>query len=82
MDTPTTIGAFAAKTHLSELLEQVEAGNVVTITRRGRAVARLVPVEAANVDRAARAVERLRVLRQGATLGDVDWRVLRDEGRR
>ena len=35
------IGAFEAKTHLSELLAAVEAGEEITITRRGRAVARL-----------------------------------------
>lgn len=35
-----------AKTHLSRVLARVEAGEDVTIARGGRAVARLVPVEA------------------------------------
>jgi prevent-host-death family protein len=39
----TTIGSHAAKTHLARLLDEVEAGNSVTITRHGREVARLVP---------------------------------------
>jgi prevent-host-death family protein len=39
-----TVGAFEAKTHLSELLQRVEAGEQVTITKHGRPVARLVPV--------------------------------------
>ena len=39
-----TVGAFEAKTHLSELLARVEAGEQVTITKHGRPVARLVPV--------------------------------------
>ena len=39
------MGAFEAKTHLSELLQRVEAGEVVTITKHGRPVARLVPIE-------------------------------------
>lgn len=39
-----TIGAFEAKTHLSQLLERVEKGEEIVITRRGRPVARLVPV--------------------------------------
>ncbi|MGH8635614.1 MAG: type II toxin-antitoxin system Phd/YefM family antitoxin [Burkholderiales bacterium] len=39
----TTVGSFEAKTKLAELLDKVEAGEVVTITRRGKAVARLVP---------------------------------------
>jgi prevent-host-death family protein len=37
------VGAFEAKTHLSELLVAVEAGEEVLITRRGKPVARLVP---------------------------------------
>lgn len=39
----TTVGSFEAKTKLAELLDKVEAGETVTITRRGKAVARLVP---------------------------------------
>jgi len=38
-----TVGSFEAKTKLAELLDKVEAGEVVTIPRRGKAVARLVP---------------------------------------
>lgn len=38
-----SIGAFAAKTHLSALLERVEKGESITITKHGRPVARLVP---------------------------------------
>ena len=40
-----TVGAFEAKTHLSSLLQRVESGEVVTITKHGRPVARLVPIE-------------------------------------
>ncbi|MFZ9216666.1 MAG: type II toxin-antitoxin system Phd/YefM family antitoxin [Vulcanococcus sp.] len=39
------VGAFEAKTHLSRLLEEVEGGEEVLITRHGRAVARLMPLE-------------------------------------
>ena len=42
--TPKTIGAFGAKTHLSELLQQVRLGQVFVITRRGKPVAELRPV--------------------------------------
>jgi len=41
---PSTIGAFEAKTRLSELLERVSRGQVYRITRRGRPVAELRPV--------------------------------------
>lgn len=40
----TTIDTYGAKTHLSRLLDQVEAGEEVIITRRGRPVAKLVRV--------------------------------------
>jgi prevent-host-death family protein len=36
-----TVGAFEAKTKLSELLDRVEAGEEVIITRRGKPVARM-----------------------------------------
>ena len=49
------VGAFEAKTKLAELLDKVEAGDIVTITRRGKAVARLMPVEVG--DREARVQE-------------------------
>jgi prevent-host-death family protein len=39
-----TVGSFEAKTKLAELLDKVESGEVVTITRHGRAVARLMPM--------------------------------------
>ena len=48
----TTVGSFEAKTKLAELLDKVEAGETITITRRGIAVAQLVPVKA--VDEKAR----------------------------
>lgn len=41
----TEIGAFAAKTHLSKLLDEVEAGNTIYITRHGKRVAEIHPVK-------------------------------------
>ena len=46
-----TVGAFEAKTKLSELLDKVEAGEEVVITRRGKEVARLVASVADRGDR-------------------------------
>lgn len=43
--TTHSIGAFDAKTHLSQLLDRVEQGEEIEITRRGRPVARLVPCD-------------------------------------
>ena len=76
-----TVGAFEAKTHLSALLDRVTAGEEITITRRGRAVARLVPVAAATGRGAALA--RMTALRRrigGLTVEDI--LSARDEGRR
>ncbi|MGP8225894.1 MAG: type II toxin-antitoxin system Phd/YefM family antitoxin [Terracidiphilus sp.] len=41
----TEVGAFDAKTKLSEILRKVEQGERFTITKRGKAVANLVPAE-------------------------------------
>jgi prevent-host-death family protein len=79
------VGAFEAKTHFSALLERVAQGETIEITRRGKPVARLVPAtesEEARRQRAAEAIERLRELRKGLTLGGLSWKALRDEGRR
>ena len=55
------VSVYEAKTHLSRLIGDVEAGLEVTITRHGKPVARLVPVVNV-VDERAAAVERLRAL--------------------
>jgi prevent-host-death family protein len=38
------VNIHAAKTHLSRLIERVEAGEEITLARAGRPVARLVPL--------------------------------------
>jgi prevent-host-death family protein len=78
-----TIGLFEAKTHLSELVARAERGEEVVITRHNKPVAKLVPVAAADQDAQSRreAVDQLLRGSQGRRLG-LDWRALRDEGRR
>lgn len=49
-----SVGSFEAKTKLAELLDKVEAGETITITRRGKAVAKLVPAAADETERARR----------------------------
>ena len=59
-----TIGAFEAKTHLSELLERTAKGESFEITKHGRPVGKLVPPETARDAKViAAAVERLKGLR-------------------
>lgn len=42
-----TVNIHEAKTHLSRLLEQVAGGEEIVIAKAGKAVARLVPLDAA-----------------------------------
>lgn len=54
-----SVGVYEAKTHLPRLLERVLCGESLTITRHGRPVARLAPVEDDERDRALRASRRI-----------------------
>lgn len=76
------VGAFEAKTHLSSLLERVAQGEEIIITRHGKPLARLVPVNVADRSRIDSAIAKLKVLRKNCTLDDISWQTLRDEGRR
>jgi prevent-host-death family protein len=76
------IGAFEAKTRLGQLLDWVEAGEEVIITRRGKAVARMVSPDAAfDRERAREAAARIRTRRRGMTLGGLTLKDLINEGR-
>lgn len=76
------IGAFEAKNRLGTLLDWVESGEEVLITRRGKAVARLVPA-AIGFDRskARRAANGILDARRGVTLGGLRIKDLVNEGR-
>jgi prevent-host-death family protein len=76
------IGAFEAKNKLGTLLDWVENGEEVLITRRGKAVARLVPAES-GFDRAKarRAADGIIEARRGVTLGGLKIKDLVNEGR-
>jgi prevent-host-death family protein len=77
------IGAFEAKNRLGQLLDWVEAGEEVVITRRGKVVARLVPPSTGiDRDRGHRAAQRIRARRHGITLGGIALKDLISEGRR
>ena len=77
------VGAYEAKTHLSELLEKVEAGEEITITKHGAPVAKLVPIkkEASAEERVA-AIRRIQKLAAGLSLGGLKIKDLIGEGRR
>lgn len=71
------IGAFEAKNKLGMLLDRVEYGEEIIITRHGKPVARLVP-NATRIDKAqARAaLERIRT-RAGNLKEAFDWAAVR-----
>jgi prevent-host-death family protein len=79
------IGAFEAKNTLGALLDRVEAGEEVRITRHGRPVARLVPDAKPDIARAREAARRIRERAKENKLGPFnweEWKAYRDEGRR
>jgi prevent-host-death family protein len=77
-----TVGAFEAKTHLSSLLEEVAGGEEILITRHGKPLARLVPVDSGGRERRLEAIAGLRSFATGRRLNGLSIRALRDEGRR
>ena len=80
-----SVGSFEAKTHLPTLLERVAKGERITITKHGRPVAQLVPVEAIAKLDVRKIVEEMRSLRdhRGPILGDdLTIRDLVEVGRR
>jgi prevent-host-death family protein len=48
---PAVVNVHEAKTHLSRLLERVEAGEEIVVARSGKPVARLVPFQEARAPR-------------------------------
>jgi prevent-host-death family protein len=78
------IGAFDAKNKLSALLDKVERGEEVVITRRGRPVAKLVPINAGfDRERAREAAKRIRELAKeiGGKFDWKEWKKFVNEGR-
>jgi prevent-host-death family protein len=79
------IGAFEAKNKLGQLLDLVEQGEEITITRHGKEVARLVPPRPVrDRDQARAALQRMRERAEQRKFGRFDWdewKAYRDEGR-
>lgn len=76
------IGAYEAKTHFSALLDRVERGERISITRHGRVVAVLSAPPGAAERTVDEAVAELLELRRGRRLGnDLSVRDLIDAGR-
>jgi prevent-host-death family protein len=77
-----TYQASEAKTHFLRILDDVERGETVLITRHGKAVARISPQVEIDRERVQRATEGMRALRQ--RVGKMSLEEIlsaRDEGR-
>lgn len=81
-----SIGTFEAKTHFARLIAQVMTGEEILITRRGKAVAKIIPItNASNTDTIQAAVLRLHNLAKEMQLREFDWeewKNYRDQGKR
>ena len=79
------VGAFEAKNKLGQLLDLVESGEEITITRHGKIIARLVPAKPGfNREEAWAAMRRIRERAEQHKLGRFnwsEWKAYRDEGR-
>jgi prevent-host-death family protein len=78
-----TVGASEAKSRLSALLARAERGEVIVITRGGKAVAKLVPIEhAVDPVEVRKTLARLRTEGKNLKFGWNTWKSYRDEGRK
>lgn len=76
-----SIGAFEAKTHLSQLLDQVANGESIIITRHGMPVAQLVPAKPTRDRQALQVlVAEIKRTRKGRMLGGIKVKDLIHEG--
>jgi prevent-host-death family protein len=78
-----SVGAFEAKTHLSELLDRVRQGETITITRHGVPAAMLVPADGTGSKPTHQEiVEGMRALRKRIKPDSMSVREMVNEGRR
>jgi prevent-host-death family protein len=78
------IGAFEAKTHFSALLARVEKGEGVIITKRGNPIAQLIGFnnKVTSQQTKKNAILKLLEFNSDNFLNGLDWKSLRDTGRR
>ncbi|MGE5505143.1 MAG: type II toxin-antitoxin system Phd/YefM family antitoxin [Actinomycetota bacterium] len=77
------IAASEAKTHLPQLLDEVERGETLVITRHGRPIARLVPEHDRRQDEIATVIDAIRNRRrQAPSITAAEILSARDEGRK
>lgn len=76
------VGSYEARTHLSELLDEVAKGERVAITKHGHPVAMLVPFEKEGTPDRREFIKAMTEFRKGRKLQGITIRGLIAEGRR
>lgn len=78
------VGIYEAKTQLPKLIERVQKGERITITKHGKPVAELVPMRRHDPEAVQQALRRLRAFREKLAARGVRINVkeLIEEGRR
>lgn len=76
-----TVGAYEAKTHLPRLLDEVEQGEMIVITKHGVPVAQLTPIFGSKRIDVKSVINELRSLRQEISLAGLSVREMIEEGR-
>lgn len=76
------IGAFEAKTHLSRLLQRVQAGERFVITKHNRPIAELIPFQPKDPDKVRSAIAGLKAFQASHSLEGLSLRQLIEEGRK
>lgn len=78
-----TVGMFKTKTHLPELIKEVQGGEELCITNRGREVAFIIPVEKYYNNKFKQITEQFIELKKSSPLGDSEAIIkMKSEGRR
>ncbi len=77
-----TVGSYELKTHLAEVLDAVEHGQTVIVTRHGKPIARLTPNGEENRQRVKQATRSLRQFPRTRLPKGITVRSLIEEGRR
>jgi prevent-host-death family protein len=76
------VGAYDAKTHLSELLDRVKNGEKITITKHGVPVAVLQAPKVSRKREPSLVINELRKFREGRSCEKISIREMIEEGRR
>jgi len=77
-----TVGAYEAKTHLTELLKRVAKGERITITKHGVPVATLQPANSTKKQPLREIIDQIKRFRSGHRLHGLSIREMIEEGRR